>query len=167
MSEKAQISFFNLGKFLLVSTSVIILISCSLGNDPLPEKLYGFKLVNKLSGNEAKKFVDQLHLNEVAPQKNEIGFYESTVGKLMIYVTYYDDNAKSQSEYEKMISKISPENSVFYDPSIIVTNQKHLYRCYGMGQFHYVFPSGSELYWVSVDPGFGDEFIEEYLNHIK
>jgi hypothetical protein len=167
MLGKLQISFFNPGIFLLVLTSVIILISCTIRKDPLPETLYGFKLVNKLTGVEAKKFVDQLHLNEVAPQKNEIGFYESPVGSLMIYVTYYDDNAKSQSEYKKMISKISPENSVFYDPKIVTIDQKNIYKCYGMAQVHYVFPSGKELYWVSIDPGLGDKFITEYLNHIN
>jgi hypothetical protein len=167
MMGRIKIKFLEIGKPLLVSSLIIILLSCSIGKDPLPGEFYKFKLTNKLTGDEAKKFVDQLHFNEVAPQKNEIGFYESPAGKLIIYITYYDEDVKSQSEYEKMITKISPDNSVFYDPSIIRINQKDIYRCYGMGQVHYVFASGKELYWVSVDPQFGEKFIAEYLNHIK
>jgi hypothetical protein len=167
MMGRIKIKFLEIGKPLLVSSLIIILLSCSIGKDPLPGEFYKFKLTNKLTGDEAKKFVDQLHFNEVAPQKNEIGFYESPAGKLIIYITYYDEDVKSQSEYEKMINKISPDNSVFYDPSIIRINQKDIYRCYGMGQVHYVFASGKELYWVSVDPQFGEKFIAEYLNHIK
>ena len=152
---------------LFIITLIWIVSACSEKKDPLPEEFYGFKLMNKMTGDEAKKFVDQLHFNEVAPQKNEIGFYESPAGKLIIYITYYDDNVKSLAEYDKMIDKISPDNSVFYDPSIIKINQKDIYRCYGMGQVHYVFASGKELYWVSIDPQFGEKFIAEYLNHIK
>lgn len=167
MTGKMKIKFFETGNLLFVSSLIVILLSCSSGNDPLPVEFYGFKLTNKLTGNEAKQFVDQLHFSEVAPEKNEIGFYESPAGKLIIYVTYYDDDAKSQSEYKKMINKISPDNSVFYDPSIIKINQKDIYRCYGMGQVHYVFASRKELYWVSVGTQFGEKFIAEYLNHIK
>lgn len=167
MMDRMKIKFFEIGEPLLISSLIIILLSCSSGENPLPEEIYGFNLTNKLAGDEAKKFVDQLHFSEVAPEKNEIGFYESPAGKLIIYVTYYDEDVKSQSEYEKMINKISPDNSVFYDPSIIKINQKDIYRCYGMGQVHYVFTSGRELFWVSVDPQFGEKFIAEYLKRIK
>lgn len=167
MNAKIKTRLVEIVKALLLSSLIYILISCTINEDPLPEKLYGFKLVNKLTGEDAKKFVDQLHFNKVASQKNEIGFYESPAGKLIIYVTYYDDDDKPKSEYEKMINKISPENSVFYDPTIIQINQNKIYRCYGMNQVHYVFFSGKELYWVSVDPGFGDKFIVEYVNHTK
>ena len=167
MMGRMKITMSEVRKLLAAFSLIIMLLSCSIGKERLPEEFYGFKLMNKMTGDEAKKFVDQLHFNEVAPEKNEIGFYESPAGKLIIYITYYDDDVKSLAEYEKMINKISPDNSVFYDPSIIKINQKDIYRCYGMGQVHYVFPSGKELYWVSIDPQFGEKFIAEYLNHIK
>lgn len=152
---------------LVILCLIFLHLACSIKQNRLPEEFYGFKLKKKLTGLEAKKFVDELHFNSVAPEKNEIGFYESPAGKVIIYITYYDDDSKSFSEYEKMINKITPENSVFYNPEIINIEEKEIYRCSGMGQVHYVFANKKELYWISIDPQFRGKFIEEYLQLIK
>jgi hypothetical protein len=60
-------------------------------------------------------------------------------------------NGTSHSEYVKMVNKISPENSVFINPEFVDIGGKDIYRCFGMGQSHYVFANGKELYWISVD----------------
>jgi hypothetical protein len=152
---------------LFVILLILFSVSCSTEKDLLPEEFFGLKLKQKLSGNEAKEFVDQLHFNEVAPEKNKIGSYESPAGKLIIYITYYDDDVKSLAEYEKMINKISPENSVFINPEFVEVRGKEIYRCFGMGQSHYVFANDKELYWISVDTHQGKKFIEEYLDYIN
>lgn len=100
-------------------------------------------------------------------KKNEIGFYESSDGTAIIYITYYNAENTSQSEYERMINKISPENSVFINPEFIEINGREIYRCFGMGQSHYVFANKKELYWVSIDTHFGKEFITQYLAYIN
>lgn len=145
----------------------LIVLSCSPEKDLLPEDFFGLKLQKKLTGVEAKKFVDELHFQEVAPDKNAIGFYSSTAGSAVIYITYYSSENIAQTEYEKMINKISPENSVFINPEFINIAGKDIYRCFGMGQSHYVFAYGNELYWISVDTHFGKKFIEEYLEYIN
>jgi hypothetical protein len=146
---------------------LLLLIGCSSEKTLLPKEFFGFKLQKKLTGSEAKKFVDELHFQEVAPDKNEIGFYSSPIGSSIIYITYYNDELTAQTEYEKMINKISPENSVFINPEFVNISGKEIYRCFGMGQSHYVFANRKELYWVSVDTHFGVKFIEEYLEYIN
>lgn len=149
------------------SIIILLLISCSSEKNLLPEEFFGLKLQKKLTGVEAKKFVDELHFQEVAPDNNEIGFYSSPIGSSIIYITYYRDELTALTEYEKMINKISPENSVFINPEIVNISGKDIYRCFGMGQSHYVFAYGKELYWISVDTHFGKKFIEEYLEYIN
>lgn len=151
----------------LVFISLLAFFSCSTEKDLLPEEFSGLKLKQKLTGDEARKFVDNLHFQEVAPDKNEIGFYDSQSGMVIIYITYYPDAGTSQSEYKKMITKISPENSVFINPEFVEVRGKEIYRCFGMGQSHYVFAKNKELYWISVDTRQGKKFIEEYLNYIN
>ncbi|MBS4034605.1 MAG: hypothetical protein KGZ85_09080 [Ignavibacterium sp.] len=146
---------------------LLLLIGCSSKKDLLPEEFFGLILQKKLTGVEAKKFVDELHFQEVAPDQNEIGFYSSPIGSSIIYITYYRDEITALTEYEKMINKISPENSVFINPEIANISGKDIYRCFGMGQSHYVFAYGKELYWISVDTHFGKKFIEEYLEYIN
>jgi hypothetical protein len=155
--------YLRLSFFLLL----LLLIGCSSKKNLLPEEFFGLKLQKKLTGSEAKKFVDELHFQEVAPDQNEIGFYSSPIGNSIIYITYYNDERIAQTEYEKMINKISPENSVFINPEIVNISGKDIYRCFGMGQSHYVFAYGKELYWISVDTHFGKKFIEEYLEYIN
>lgn len=151
---------------ILILISLFAFLSCSSEKDFLPDEFFGLKLKQKLTGTEAKKFVDNLHFQEVAPEKNEIGFYDSQAGKAVIYITYYSDELTSHSEFKKMVNKISPENSVFINPEFVDIGGKDIYRCFGIGQSHYVFANGKVLYWISVDTNIGRKFIEEYLRYI-
>jgi hypothetical protein len=150
--------------FLLI---VIFLISCSLNSNYLPENFFGLQLTKKLTGKDAKEFVNNLHFQSVTDLENEIGFYGGKAGAAIIYITHYDTKETAKSNYEKMVMKISPENSVFVKPEYLKLSGVEVYRCFGMGQSHYVFPYNKALFWISVDTHFGKKFVEEYLNHIK
>lgn len=154
-------------KYSLILFILLNITACSSKTDLLPEDFFGLKLDKKLTGSEAKQFVDNLHFNSVAQDKNEIGFYSSKVGSAMIYITYYGSDKLSYSEYEKMINKISPENSVFTNPEFVNINSKIIYKCYGMDQNHFVFAEKGELFWISVDTHLGEKFIKAYLDYIK
>jgi hypothetical protein len=146
---------------------VILLISCSLNNNYLPEDFFGLRLTKKLTGNDAKEFVNNLHFQNVADLENEIGFYEGSAGRAIIYLTHYNTEEITKSNYKKMVNKIGPENSIFVKPEYLKLGGMEIYRCFGMGQSHYVFPYNKKLFWISVDTHFGKKFVEEYLNHIK
>ncbi len=150
--------------FLLI---VIFLISCSLNNNYLPEDFFGLQLTKKLTGKNAKEFVNKLHFQNVADLENEIGFYEGKAGNAIIYITHYNTNETAKSDYEKMVKKISPENSVFIKPEYLKLGGMEIYRCFGMGQSHYVFPYNKELFWISVDTHFGKKFVGEYLSYLN
>jgi hypothetical protein len=151
-------------RFLLI---VILLISCSLNNNYLPEDFFGLRLTKKLTGKDAKEFVNNLHFQNVADLENEIGFYEGSAGIAIIYLTHYNTEEITKSNYKKMVNKIGPENSVFVKPEYLKLGGMEIYRCFGMGQSHYVFPYNKKLFWISADTHFGKKFVEEYLNHIK
>jgi len=152
-------SILKQNRFLLV---VIFLISCSLNSNYLPEDFFGLRLTKKLTGKDAKEFV-----NNVTNLENEIGFYHEKAGSAIIYITHYNTKETAKSDYEKMVKKISPENSVFIKPEYLKINGMEVYRCFGMGQSHYVFPYNKELFWISVDTHFGKKFVEEYLSYLS
>lgn len=151
-------------RFLLI---VILLISCSLNSKYLPEDFFGLRLTKKLTGKDAKEFVNNLHFQNVTDIENEIGFYEGKAGSAIIYITHYNTMEITKSNYNKMVKKIGPQNSVFVKPEYLKLGGIEIYRCFGMGQSHYVFPYNKELFWISVDTHFGKKFVEEYLNQIK
>lgn len=146
---------------------IALLISCSANKDYLPEEFFGLKLKTKHTGKEAKDFVDRLHFQNVATEKNEIGFYSGAVGNAVVYITYYKNEKDAEEDFIKMAKKISPENSVFVNGKFETVDGKQIYSCVGMGQVHYVFSHKNLLFWVSADPNFSRQFFEEYLSYVK
>jgi len=143
-----------------------LFISCSVNKEYLPEEFWGLKLQRKLTGDSAKDFVDRLHFQNVATEKNEIGFYSGAVGNAAIYVTYYYDDKVAEEDFMKMTKKISPENSAFVNGKYETINNKEIYSCVGLGQVHYVFAHKNLLFWISADPNFGKSFFNEYLKYV-
>jgi len=146
---------------------VIFLFSCSLNSKYLPEDFFGLRLTKKLTGKEAKEFVNNLHFQNVTNLENEIGFYEGKAGNAIIYITHYNTKETTKINYKKMVKKISPENSVFVKPEYLKLGGIEIYRCFGIGQSHYVFPYNKELFWISVDTYFGKKFVKEYLSYLN
>lgn len=154
--------------FLTVVFPLLFIISaCGSGTNYFPDKFFGLELTKRLSGKEAEKVVNKLHIDKVAGERNEIGFYKSDKGKATIYVTYYDDVVKPKKEELKMTKKISPENSVFIGGEYIEIKNEEVYRCFGMGQTHYVFTHQNVLLWISVDTHWAQDFLVEYINFIN
>lgn len=124
-------------------------------------------LTRKLSGDDAKSFVDKLHFQNVATTSNEIGFYEGRKGEAIIYISYYENEEAATKDEIRMTKKISPENSVFIMGRYIEINERKIYRTFGMGQTHFVFSQGNALFWISVETNWGKRFIKEYLSCIE
>jgi hypothetical protein len=66
-----------------------------------------------------------------------------------------------------MTEKISPENSVFIGGEYLDIEGKQVYRCFGMGQTHFVFAHQKELFWISVNTVIGKDVLTAYLDYIK
>lgn len=151
----------KIGKYFLIIN--LLFTYCSKEPELFPKYFFDLNLTKKITGAEAKEFVNRLHLNTVTDEKNEIGFYNGLKGNAIIYVTFYNDENVAKHNYEKMIKKISPENSVFRDSTFINISGKIIYRTFGMGQFHYVFTYDKKLFWISADINWSHDFINEYL----
>ncbi len=146
---------------------LLAMAGCSSPKEYLPAHFLQMKLVKKLTGAEAKAYVDRLHHREVTPQKNEIGFYEGEGGPAIIYITYYRDSKSAAAEGEKMAKKISPLNSVFIGGQFITVDSRQIYRCFGMGQTHYVFSYKKALFWLSVNTMRSRAILDVYLHFLK
>lgn len=146
----------------------LLLGSCSGDGGYLPGVISGLTLKKAVTGAEAAKEVNKIHYNPVAGEKeNEIGFYEGSENRATIYITYYKTEEEAQSDFGKMTQKISPQNSVFISPSFFDFQGYNIYRCFGMGQSHFVFVHKKALLWISADTVHGKEFLKEYLQIIN
>ncbi|MBS3944838.1 MAG: hypothetical protein KGZ42_05025 [Melioribacter sp.] len=141
----------------------VLLTFCAKDPELLPNYFFELNLTRKLTGSEAKNFVNRLHFNSVTNEKNEIGFYGGVKGNAIIYVTFYENESVSIENYKKMTEKISPENSVFTYGAYSIVSGRNIYQTYGMGQTHYVFTSSNKLFWISAEPQWAQDYLTEYL----
>lgn len=144
-----------------------LVVACSSAPDPLPEEIYQFKLHQKMIGEEASTYLDKMHLGQVSAPENAIGFYRGEKGSATLYVSYYANPELARSNWQKMTHKISPENSVFIEGTYLDIQGKRIYRCFGMGQTHYVFTHHQQLFWLSVETLIASEFLSEYLHYLQ
>ncbi len=154
-------------KFLFYFSFFLLVYSCSNKEEYLPPDFFELQLKNKLSGDDAIEYVNKLHLQNVAADSNEIGFYNGFKGDAIIYISYYENEESALIEEKRMTEKISPENSVFFMGEYIDIEGKKIYRTYGMGQTHYVFSHGKELIWISLGTLWAEDFLKEYLKYLK
>jgi hypothetical protein len=153
--------------YLTVLIFSALVIGCSSDPELFPNEISGIQLKRKISGDEAKQFVNKLHISSVTSEKNEITFYESNKGNATIYVTFYSNELDANQNFTKMTKKISTQNSVFIRGSFLDMKSKRIYRTYGMGQTHYVFVHDKLLFWISVETTLAKKVLETYLHHLK
>jgi len=152
----------------LVIGIAIFLLACAQNNTQyLPASIDGYQLNKKLVGQEARQFVDRLHGKQVAPQENEIGFYHNGDKEITLYLTYYAQPENAQKDWQRMVSKISPENSVFVQGQVIEMNGYQVYRTFGMGQTHFVFVNKNTLIWLSVPTIGSEKLFNGYVQNLK
>lgn len=133
----------------------------------LPENIGEFRKVKELTGDAAKEFVNNLHFQKVTDLENHIGFYEGEGGGLTIYITFYHDADSAEIDYRKMTRKISPRNSVFVQGEYLELEGHPCYRCYGMGQTHFVFRKDKNLVWMSVPTVGAEKLLRTYLAMVR
>lgn len=147
-------------------TILILYFCCATQVDFLPAHFHGYNLKRTIVGEEARQFVDNLHFQNVATTKNEIGFYESEQHSAVIYISHYENEGQALADFEKMTAKISAQNSVFVGGDFLEINHVKVYRCFGMGQTHFIFVHDKQLFWLSVETTSGKQFLTKYLDYL-
>ena len=150
--------------FILLAT--LLHFCCSREVIYFPSQLMSCHLEKKLTGNEAREWVDKIHGKEVTPPESEIGFYQGEKGPIILYVSGYQTVELAGKEFLRMIEKISPQNSIFTRGSLIELAGTKIYRCFGMGQTHFVFTHQKKLIWLSMNTIQGKEILQSYLDLI-
>ncbi|MBN2425631.1 MAG: hypothetical protein JXR46_15535 [Calditrichaceae bacterium] len=155
-------------RILIISLLFLLLGSCQNQTDYTPSSLLEFKRVKMIKGQEADEFVNRIHLRPISTDINTIAFYEADEKTAVIYHTEYEDKNRAIEDYKNMIGKISPENSAFVGGKQIQIENKTVYRCFGMGQTHYVFYHNNFLFWISLPTIGAEDHLRAYfqLNNI-
>lgn len=142
-------------------------ISCNHRDSPaFPGQLNDYQRTRIITAEEASRIINRLHENPVAARRNEICLYENDHGQVMIYVSYYESPNDAEQEWQRMIDKISVQNSVFIEGTVFLSGRTSVYRCFGLGQTHYVFAKGNRLFWLSLETMGAAKMLSDYMAYL-
>lgn len=121
------------------------------------------KMVQHLSGAQAKQMINHLHGKGVAPQENHVAFFGDGRYKATLYVSRYSDESEANSMEKGMAARIAAGNPVFSEYEVVSFSSQQLSRCVGMGQIHFFFARDAELYWLSADRPCAQQALDDLL----
>jgi hypothetical protein len=124
--------------------------------DMLPESIGGWGLTARLTGPEAMVDVEQLHGKDLGAGVVDawVGVYGADAGRpahATLWVSRSPDDGSARELYVRMTERIRDGNSPFTGLRPIEDVDVEGFALDGMGQMHYYFLIGNDLYWLAVD----------------
>ncbi|MBU2600939.1 MAG: hypothetical protein KKA32_02055 [Actinobacteria bacterium] len=146
----------------------------TISNDEMvPPTLGGLPLADLAKGDEARAQVEQLHGKSLGAglEAAWTATYGSVSGSGMADATLWISRAARAEDartlFERMTDRISEGNSPFEGLRPMRWDDVEGYALDGMGQKHYYFLVGSDLYWIAVDPAVAEAVVAELLGNAR
>lgn len=133
----------------------------------VPETLGDLTLGTMVSGDAAREMINHLHAKGVTPERNEIGSFRGPGGTATLYVSVYGSREDATRAEEKMSDRIRGGNPIFGRYEELRYGKQGVKRCYGMGQEHYFFSTGANLYWLAADTPVADRTLQSLLEELR
>lgn len=133
----------------------------------LPKELGILQLQQLISGDQARRIINQMHGKGVTPRNNIIGLYASDLGEATLYLSEYEEEVEASETEERMIRGIQTGYTPFSDFQQQRIEGINVSFCTGDGQAHYFFSYNTSLYWLAVDFPIAEETVRALLRTIK
>ena len=119
----------------------------------VPPLLGGLQLTALQSGEDALAAVEQLHGKALGAGLDAAWVAQyGNAGEAMLWVSRSMDQADAHALFARMTGKIRQGNSPFTGLTPMAGAVLEGYELDGMGQKHFYFVAGTDLYWLAVDP---------------
>lgn len=135
----------------------------------VPSSLGGWPLAGLATGDEARAQVEQLHGKGLGAglEGAWVAQYGAASGSGHSEATLWISRAARADDarelFERMTDRIAEGTSPFEGLRPITEGDVEGYALEGMGQVHYYFLVGSDLYWLAVDPATAEAVLAELL----
>lgn len=128
---------------------------------PLPERIAGLSLTDRLTGAEAAENFINLHNQKFLITSGAIGFYGKN--QVTIWAAGAPFKFMAAGMLNSMRDKISEGNSPFTPMHEFKIGGRTIYELDGMEQRHFYFQSNNLIIWLAADLSIADEAIEQIL----
>ncbi len=152
--------------FVLIILLAIATVACGQKKSYVPKSILQYQLTRLLQGEEAKAFINKLHFKRVAPVESMVGFYKNGEKQGIVYVTVYQDSQQAQKDWQTMVDKISQGNEVFVQGAVMEIDGNEVFRCFGLGQTHFVFTHKNALIWLQVETIGAEKLFRDYFRQL-
>jgi hypothetical protein len=132
---------------------------------PIPGALAGVPLNNVMKGEEAMAHIEELHGQPLGRGTDQAWLAHFADGKATLWVTRSIRRADATSLIDRMTAGIAKGGSPF-------TNSRPLpdvdgYRLEGMGEEHFYFIVGNDVYWLAISPDLADQGFKDLLSYAR
>ncbi len=134
------------------------------GDAVVPRALAGLPLTALESGDEALIAVEQLHGKALGTGLDAawVAHY-GDAGQATLWVSRSANPQDAQVLFVRMTDKIAEGNSPFSGSKPMSGAELEGYELDGMGQKHYYFVAGADLYWLAVAPDLAQPALAELV----
>ena len=133
----------------------------SLASVNLPNQLAGLRITDSKSGAEAITEFTDLHGKKFPVNFGAIGVYGNR--EITLWVAGASSESVAMEITNAMQEKIAEGNSPFTPVNKINERTHTIYALEGMGQRHYYFQSKNLVIWLTADPAFADDALQQIL----
>lgn len=127
----------------------------------LPDQVAGLQITDYKSGIQAATDFVNLHGTQFPITSAAIGVYGDN--QITVWAAGAPLTFMASGMIEAMREKIAEGNSPFMSLSEINNGRRKVYVLEGMGQRHFYFQSRSLVIWLTAEPAFAEETIQQIL----
>ena len=127
----------------------------------LPDQLAGLPITDSQSGAKAISEIADLHGKEFPVDFGAVGVYGNR--DITLWIAGASSVSIASEMTNAMQEKIAEGNSPFTPISEINDRDHKVYALEGMGQKHYYFRAENPVIWLSADPAFADDALQQIL----
>ncbi|MHB9149272.1 MAG: hypothetical protein ACYC33_04175 [Thermoleophilia bacterium] len=136
--------------------------------DLLPPQLGAWKLSASVTGEAALLEVEQLHGKALGGEITDawVGQYGVELGgqpHAMVWISRSPGEGPARELLQRMTDRISEGSSPFTGLRPMTSSPVEGYALDGMGQTHYYFQVGTDLYWLAVDPDQAEVVLDDLI----
>ena len=130
----------------------------------VPPLLGGLELTALLSGKEGLAAVEQLHGQALGAGLDAAWVAQyGKASEVTLWLSRSVEQEDAQALFERMTNKIAEGNSPFTGLKPMADSRLGGYELDGMGQKHFYFVTGNELYWLAVNPGLARSVLADLM----
>ncbi len=132
--------------------------------NPVPESLAGLALVDEVTGPQALTEVEHLHGKPLGAGLDSawIARYGQQ-GEATLWISRSNREEDAVEMLDRMTVLIADGGTPFTGLEDIGEDAAPVYQLDGMGQRHYYFRSGTDLYWLAAPPAQAEAALQELL----